>query len=86
MNDANFPIQAGGVAGVKANGIAGHNHLHPDDAVRTARIPFTSKDSHLSGSPKSSATNDSQLRYADSDQTIIIFDWDDTLCPSTFAR
>eukprot|EP00929_Paragymnodinium_shiwhaense_P108471 TRINITY_DN7478_c0_g1_i1.p1 TRINITY_DN7478_c0_g1~~TRINITY_DN7478_c0_g1_i1.p1 ORF type:complete len:346 (+),score=87.38 TRINITY_DN7478_c0_g1_i1:79-1116(+) len=28
----------------------------------------------------------SQLRYMEPDQTIIIFDWDDTLCPSTFMR
>lgn len=56
-----------------------------DDEVKPGRMPFTSKDSHVS-SPKSSATNDSQLMYADQDQTIILFDWDDTLCPSTFAR
>mmetsp|Transcript_15169 Transcript_15169/g.34568 ORF Transcript_15169/g.34568 Transcript_15169/m.34568 type:complete len:328 (-) Transcript_15169:81-1064(-) len=28
----------------------------------------------------------SQLAYADKDQTIIIFDWDDTLCPTTWLR
>eukprot|EP00929_Paragymnodinium_shiwhaense_P108476 TRINITY_DN7478_c0_g2_i2.p1 TRINITY_DN7478_c0_g2~~TRINITY_DN7478_c0_g2_i2.p1 ORF type:complete len:336 (+),score=82.56 TRINITY_DN7478_c0_g2_i2:95-1102(+) len=28
----------------------------------------------------------SQLHYMAPDQTIIIFDWDDTLCPSTFMR
>lgn len=72
VNDANFPIQGSASA--------------DDQDVRPARMPFTSKDSHLSGSPKSSATNDSQLKYADQDQTIILFDWDDTLCPSTFAR
>jgi len=29
---------------------------------------------------------DSQQLYSDPDQTIIIFDWDDTLCPSTWCR
>jgi hypothetical protein len=28
----------------------------------------------------------SQAMFAERDQTIIIFDWDDTLCPSTFLR
>eukprot|EP00929_Paragymnodinium_shiwhaense_P101492 TRINITY_DN6463_c0_g1_i2.p1 TRINITY_DN6463_c0_g1~~TRINITY_DN6463_c0_g1_i2.p1 ORF type:complete len:340 (-),score=99.33 TRINITY_DN6463_c0_g1_i2:337-1356(-) len=28
----------------------------------------------------------SQLRFMEPDQTIIIFDWDDTLCPSTFMK
>mmetsp|Transcript_52217 Transcript_52217/g.124488 ORF Transcript_52217/g.124488 Transcript_52217/m.124488 type:complete len:332 (+) Transcript_52217:148-1143(+) len=28
----------------------------------------------------------SQLAFADRDQTIIIFDWDDTLCPTTWLR
>jgi len=28
----------------------------------------------------------SQLQFSDRDQTIIIFDWDDTLCPSTWLR
>mmetsp|Transcript_41922 Transcript_41922/g.118537 ORF Transcript_41922/g.118537 Transcript_41922/m.118537 type:complete len:327 (-) Transcript_41922:91-1071(-) len=28
----------------------------------------------------------SQVEYANPDQTIIIFDWDDTLCPSTYLR
>eukprot|EP00811_Abedinium_folium_P001152 NODE_11054_length_1311_cov_3.856419.p1 GENE.NODE_11054_length_1311_cov_3.856419~~NODE_11054_length_1311_cov_3.856419.p1 ORF type:complete len:289 (+),score=58.87 NODE_11054_length_1311_cov_3.856419:57-869(+) len=29
---------------------------------------------------------DSQLEYASVDQTIIIFDWDDTICPSSWLR
>jgi len=29
---------------------------------------------------------DSQLEYADPNQTIIIYDWDDTLCPSTCVK
>jgi len=31
-------------------------------------------------------STDSQLEYATASQTIIIFDWDDTLCPSTCMR
>merc|ERR1712232_787934 len=31
-------------------------------------------------------TANSQIHYADQDQTIIIFDWDDTLCPSSWMR
>jgi len=29
---------------------------------------------------------DSQQQYSEPDQTVIIFDWDDTLCPSTCCR
>lgn len=31
-------------------------------------------------------TNNSQAMYAQPNQTMIIFDWDDTLCPSTWLR
>mmetsp|Transcript_70776 Transcript_70776/g.207344 ORF Transcript_70776/g.207344 Transcript_70776/m.207344 type:complete len:338 (+) Transcript_70776:168-1181(+) len=31
-------------------------------------------------------SQESELKYADPSQTIIIFDWDDTLCPSTWMR
>jgi len=34
----------------------------------------------------SGASSNSQADYANIDQTIIIFDWDDTLCPSTWLR
>lgn len=37
-------------------------------------------------STKSTRTMDSQREYYMQHQTILIFDWDDTLCPSTYCR
>lgn len=37
----------------------------------------------LSQGPLSTKSTDSSVEYANPNQTIIIFDWDDTLCPST---
>jgi hypothetical protein len=48
----------------------------------------TSKTSVLASqvSCKSIKSYNSQAHFADPDQTIIIFDWDDTLCPSSWLR
>lgn len=46
---------------------------------------LTPPDTSSRGVGWSSSWN-SQLDYAHADQTIIIFDWDDTLCPSTCMR
>lgn len=45
-----------------------------------------SSDMAVSLSFTNASTCASQMHFADRDQTIIIFDWDDTLCPSTFLR
>jgi hypothetical protein len=53
------------------------------------QLPETIKDTNTSSNisldltPLSCKSNDSDLQYREADQTIIIFDWDDTLCPST---
>ncbi|CAD7958073.1 unnamed protein product [Amoebophrya sp. A120] len=41
---------------------------------------------HLDNLSRSYASESSQHEYAMSHQTILLFDWDDTLCPSSFCR
>eukprot|EP00971_Amphidinium_carterae_P343918 6483974-Amphidinium_carterae.1 len=56
---------------------------------RDALLPRGGRLSNFKGGGPGGAVGhvrQSQLAYADKDQTIIIFDWDDTLCPTTWLR
>lgn len=54
----------------------------PDEGTSPLRLS-EDRSIHLDMTPLSCKSADSTLEYHNPDQTIIIFDWDDTLCPST---
>merc|ERR1719460_3372301 len=53
----------------------------PDDSAGDLALPDSKISLDLT--PLSCKSSDSSHEYAQPNQTIIIFDWDDTLCPST---
>uniref|UniRef100_A0A7S4SJG6 Uncharacterized protein n=1 Tax=Alexandrium monilatum TaxID=311494 RepID=A0A7S4SJG6_9DINO len=66
-------------AAVGANESYGRCGTTDSSTLSVGRMP-----SSLCGARRTSLN--SQVNFAESDQTIIIFDWDDTLCPTTCLR
>lgn len=66
----------------EVDGIMIHFGTHSSSVGCTST---TASVTSASSAPMFDVTN-SQLRFMEPDQTIIIFDWDDTLCPSTWMR
>lgn len=72
-------IQVGDEDHIEHHGVA-----HPSAGSDAAPAP---RNIGLFSSPtscRSNASRASQMEFANADQTIILFDWDDTLCPSTY--
>ncbi len=55
-----------------------HNHIHHITCISTIQR------SNM-GPPKSTSTNATRKQHYKRSSTVIIFDWDDTICPSTFV-